>query len=332
VSGRAKPFWFYWERFGSFAILILTLVVFSLIDLIFLKQAPRIILPGNLLTVLCRSAIVAIPAMGMTFAICSGGFDLSVGSIVGLSTCVWSAALPAYGIVAASLLTMLTGALCGILNGLAITKLKIATFVATLSMSYIIRSVALVVTDGSKQMISRTDNPEAKFFSQNYAVFGQQLQLVQFLMMALVFTVGYLLYRYTRFGVYTRSVGSHEPSARTSGLPVDMTLIFVFVLTGTTASISAMITSSQLMQGAATLGVGFELEVITAVILGGTSLAGGKGNVWGSMIAAIMLALTRNGLNLLRLSDEYQRLSIGIILLLALTISGVQELVKEARK
>ncbi|MCL2812642.1 MAG: ribose ABC transporter permease, partial [Clostridia bacterium] len=120
--------------------------------------------------------------------------------------------------------------------------------------------------------------------------------------------------------------------ARTSGLPVDRTLIFVFMLTGVTASISALITSSQLMQGAATLGVGFELEVITATILGGTSLAGGKGNIWGSMMAAIMLALTRNGLNLLGLSDEYQRLSIGVILLLALAISGIQELTQEARK
>jgi len=325
MNRRTNVFWFYWERFGILVILTITLLVFSIL-------VPRILVIGNLLTVLCRAAIVAIPAMGMTFAICSGGFDLSVGSIVGLSTCVWAGTLPVIGIVPATLLTLAVGALCGFVNGLAITKLKIATFVATLSMSLIIRSIALVVTDGSKQMISRTANIEAKFFSQNYAIFGQQIQLVQLVMMVLVFALGYLLYRYTRFGVYVRSVGSHEPSARTSGLPVDRTLICVFMLTGVTASASALITSSQLMQGAATLGVGFELEVITATILGGTSLAGGKGNVWGSMGAAIMLALTRNGLNLLGLSDEYQRLSIGIILLLALAISGIQELTKEARK
>jgi len=104
------------------------------------------------------------------------------------------------------------------------------------------------------------------------------------------------------------------------------------MLTGVTASASAMITSSQLMQGAATLGIGFELEVITATILGGTSLSGGKGNIWGSMVAAIMLALTRSGLNLLGIIDEYQRLSIGFILLLALTVSGIQEIAKEGRK
>jgi len=325
MSRQAKLFWFYWERFGILGILLLTLTVFSFLT-------PTILDVGNLLTVLCRAAVVAIPAMGMTFAICSGGFDLSIGAVVGLSTCVWAAALPVYGLFTSTLLTLCTGAVCGLLNGLAITKLKIATFVATLSMSFIIRGVALVTTDGAKQMISRTDNPEAKFFSQNYEMLGQQIQLIQLLMMVIVFVIGYLIYRYTRFGVYTRSVGSHEPSARTSGIPVDRTLIIVFMLTGLTASASALITSSQLMQGAATLGVGFELEVITATILGGTALAGGKGNIWGSMIAAIMLALTRNGLNLLGLSDEYQRLSIGIILLLALAIAGIQEFAKEGRR
>ena len=324
-SNKGKIFWFYWERFGILGILTLTLLVFSILT-------PNILAVGNLLTVLCRSAIVAIPAMGMTFAICSGGFDLSVGSVVGLSTCAWAATLPVFGIVPATLFTMAVGALCGVFNGLAITKLKIATFVATLSTSIIVQSIALVVTDGSKQMISRTDNPEAKFFSQNYTLFGQSNQFMQLLLMVFVYVAGYLLYRYTRFGVYTRSVGSHQPSARTSGLPVDRTLIIVFVLTGVTASISAIITSSQLMQGAATLGVGFELDVITAVILGGTSLLGGQGNIPGSMIAAIMLALTRNGLVLLNRPEEDQRLAIGFILLFALAVNGVRELLKEAQE
>ena len=325
MSNRAKIFWFYWDRFGILAILIVVLCCFAILT-------PSILGITNLLTVLSRSAIVGIAAMGMTFAICSGGFDLSIGSNVGLSTCVWASALPSIGIVPATLLTLGVGAGCGALNGLAITKLKIVTFVATLAMGMIFRGIALVYTDGSKQMISRELNPEAKFFSENHSVFGQQIQLVPLLIMIGVFVLGYFLYKKTRFGVYTRSIGSSETSSRTSGIPVDRTLILVFMLTGVTASASSLITSSQLMQGAATLGLGFELEVITATILGGTSLAGGKGNIWGSMIAAIMLALMRNGLNILGLSDEYQRLAIGLILLLALTISGIQVLTAEARK
>jgi len=325
MNRRADLFWFYWDRFGILVILLVVLCIFSILT-------PSILGVNNLLTVLSRSAIVGIAAMGMTFAICSGGFDLSVGSIVGLSTCIWASALPAIGIVPATLLTLAVGAGCGALNGLAITKLKIVTFVATLSMSMIFRGVALVYTNGSKQMISRELNPEAKFFSENYTVFGQQIQLVPLLMMIVVFALGYFLYRKTRFGVYARSIGSSDTSSRTSGIPVDRTLIIVFMLTGVTASTSSLIFSSQLMQGAATLGLGFELEVITATILGGTSLAGGKGNIWGSMVAAILLALIRNGLNILGLSDEYQRLAIGIILLLTLAINGIQVISKGARK
>jgi ribose/xylose/arabinose/galactoside ABC-type transport system permease subunit len=325
MSRRAKLFWHYWDQFGILAILVLTLIVFAVLT-------PSILAAGNLLTVLARSAIVGIPALGMTFAICSGGFDLSVGSIVGLSTCIWASLLPKIGIVPATLATLLAGAVCGVMNGIAITKLKIQTFVATLAMGMIFNSVSLVYTDGHKQMISRTENFEAKFFSQNYTIFGYQVQLVPLLMLFLVFVLGYLIYRYTRFGVYTRSVGSHEPSARTSGIPVDRTLILVFVMTGVTAAISSLITASQLMQGASTLGVGFELEVITAAILGGTSLAGGKGNIWGSLVAAVMLALVRNGLNILGQPEESQRLAIGFILLAALAINGIQELMKEADK
>ena len=325
MSRRAKLLWLYWERFGILAILALALIVFAFLT-------PTILSANNLLTVLSRSAIVGIPAMGMTFAICSGGFDLSVGSIVGLSTCVWASALPVIGIVPATVLTLAAGALCGLLNGLAITRLKIQTFVATLAMGMILRGVALVYTNGSKQMINRSANIEAKIFSQNVTVFGRQIQLMPLVLMFTVYILGYLLYRYTRFGVYTRGTGSNEPSARTAGVRVNTVLTLVFVLTGVTASLSSLITASQLMQGAATLGTGFELEVITAAILGGTSLAGGKGNIWGSMIAAVMLALTRNGLNMLGLSEEYQRLAIGVILLIALAVSGIRELMREAHK
>ena len=325
MSRRINLFWHYWEKFGILVILVLVLAIFGVLT-------PNVLTVNNLLIVLSRSAIVGIPALGMTFAICSGGFDLSVGSIVGLSTCVWASLLPKIGIIPATVVTLLVGALCGMLNGLAITKLKIQTFVATLAMGMIFNGVALVYTNGSKQMINRTTNFEAKFFSQNVKVFGQQIQFTPLVMMVLVFTLGYLIYRFTRFGVHVRSVGSHESSARTSNINVDMTIICVFMMTGVTASLSSLITASQLMQGAATLGVGFELEVITATILGGTSLAGGKGNIWGSMIAAVLLALIRNGLNILGQPEANQRLAIGFVLLAALAVNGVQELMKEARK
>ncbi|MDR1136623.1 MAG: ABC transporter permease [Clostridiales Family XIII bacterium] len=317
-----RGFDYYWKRYGIFATLLITLAVFAILS-------PLSLTPNNLLTVLSRSAIIGISACGMTFAICSGGFDLSVGAILGLSTCVFAANLPLFGLLPATLLTLLVGGLAGMLNGLAITKLKIQTFVATLAMGMIIKGVALLYTHGSKQMLSRTENAEAKIFSQNVNIGSLQVQLAPLLMMALVFICGYLIYRYTRHGVYTRSIGSNENAARTAGIPVDRTIIIVYIVTGVTASISGLIRASQLMQGSAVLGDGFELDAITATILGGTSLAGGKGNIWGTFIGAILLAMIRNGLNMIGLSDEYQRLTIGLILLAVLAISGLQELREE---
>jgi ribose/xylose/arabinose/galactoside ABC-type transport system permease subunit len=321
-GGAGGKFGYCWKRYGIFATLLATLAIFALLN-------PRSLDPNNLLTVLSRSAIIGVAACGMTFAICSGGFDLSVGGILGLSTCIFGANLPPLGLLPATLLALATGAFAGMLNGLAITKLKIQTFVATLAIGMIIKGVALLYTQGSKQMLSRAENPEAKIFSQNVNVGPVQMQLAPLVMMILVFIGGYLLYRYTRYGVYARSIGSNENAARAAGIPVDRTLVAVYMSTGVTAALSGLIRASQLMQGSAVLGDGFELDAITATILGGTSLAGGKGRIWGTLVGAVMLAIIRNGLNMIGLPDEYQRLAIGAILLAVLAVSGLQELREE---
>ena len=325
MSKKANLFWYYWERFGVIVILFVALLILGILT-------PAIMEVDQLLGILSNASIVAIASLGMTYAICSGGFDLSVGSIAALCTCVWAGCLPLFGIYLATLFTLIAGALCGLINGLVVTKLKIVTFVATLSMSMIFRSLAQTVTGGKKQMIQFATNPEAKVFAQNFNIFGHAVNLVSLVMMIIVFVIGYLVYRHTRFGVYTRSVGSNEVSSRTSGIPVDFTLIMVFMMTGITSAMSALIQASRNMQGSTLLFQGFELEVITATILGGTSLAGGKGNIWGSLVAAILLALVRSGLNMLGTAEEYQRLAIGGILLFALTLSGIQELIKESQK
>ena len=325
ISKRER-FWFFWERFGIVVFLVVTLAVFAILT------KGVVLNLDNVLTVVSRSAQVGIAACGMTFAICAGGFDLSVSSILGLSTCVFAANLANIGLIPATILTLTVGALCGLLNGLVITKLKIQTFVATLSMGMIIKGAALLYTKGSKQLISRDKNPEIKVFSQSITIGSLTVQLVPILMLIAVAVVGYLVYKYTRFGVYSRSIGSFEPAARTSNIPVDRTLIIIFIVTGVTTSIAGLIRTSQLIQGAATLGDGFALEVITATILGGTALSGGKGNIFGSAIGAILLALVGNGLNILGQKDEIQRLAIGLILIVALMICGIRELTLEAKK
>lgn len=317
MSKGLQRFWHYWDRYGIFAILFVAAVVFVMLD-------PSIVSPANSVEILSRSAIVGIAACGMTFAICAGGFDLSVGAILSLSTCIFASMVPRIGVVPTVLLVLAAGALCGVLNGLVITKLKIQTFVATLAMGMIIKGAALIYTQGKDAQLF--NNIEAKVFSSS-RIAGIPVPII---ILAAVFVIGFLVYKYTSFGVHARSIGSNETASRTSGIRVDKTLIIVFAITGFTAAISGIIQSSQLLLGNARLGDGFELQAITATILGGTALVGGKGNLWGTLVAAILLTLVKSGLNILGVSDEFQRLATGLILLLALSISGIRELTKEA--
>lgn len=312
-----QRFWFYWDRYGIFAILAVAAIVFVLLD-------PSIVSPANSVEILSRSAIVGIAACGMTYAICAGGFDLSVGAILSLSTCVFATMVPQIGVLPTVILVLVVGSICGMINGLVITKLKIQTFVATLAMGMIIKGAALIYTKGKDAQLF--NNLEAKVFSSS-RVLGVPVPII---MLIAVFIVGFVIYQYTSFGVRTRSIGSNETASRTSGIRVDKTLILVFVITGFTASISGIMQSSQLLLGNARLGDGFELQAITATILGGTALSGGKGNIWGTLVAAVLLTLVKSGLNILGVPDEFQRLATGLILLLALSISGIRELTKEA--
>jgi ribose/xylose/arabinose/galactoside ABC-type transport system permease subunit len=321
MKKNSEKFWLYWDSYGIFGIVAFALIVFGLLN-------PTIISPSNLITVLSRSAITAIAACGMTFAICSGGFDLSAGATLSLSTCIFASVTAKTGMAQAIIAVILIAALIGVINGVVITKLKIQTFVATFAIGMIIRGVTLLYTNGLKMLLDRNLNPEAKFFSQNFTIGSVQIQLVPVVLTIIAFSLGLFFYKYTKFGVYCRSIGSNEPASRTSGINVDMVMIIVFILTAVTASISGIIRASQLMQGHSTLGEGFELEAITATILGGTSLAGGKGNILGTFMGALMLTLMRSGLNILGLGDTYQRLAIGLILLLSLSINGIREILK----
>lgn len=318
VSKGRHQFWNYWDMYGIFAILAVAAAVFVVLN-------PSIVSPANSVEILSRSAIVGISACGMTFAICAGGFDLSVGAILSLSTCVFATMVPRIGLLPATLLVLATGAACGVLNGLIITKLRIQTFVATLAMGMIIKGAALLYTQGKDAQLF--NNIEAKVFSSG-RILGMPVPII---MLIAVFVIAFLVYKYTPFGVQSRSIGSNEQASRASGIHVDRTLIIVFVLTGFTAAISGIMQSSQLLLGNARLGDGFELQAITATILGGTALLGGKGNLWGTLVAAVLLTLIKSGLNILGVSDEYQRLATGLILLLALSINGIRELTKEAQ-
>lgn len=315
MSQNAKRFWNIWDKFGVFLILLSVVVVFAILD-------PKIIHPNQMSTLLARTATTGIASVGMMFAITGGGFDLSIGSIISLSSCVMGINMVnGMNPYLAILLGFIVAVLCGVVNGLIITKLKIQTFVATLATQLAFSGIALVYSNGKNTLIKSGVNKELKTLITG-KVFG--IVSWQIVLLFMAFLIGYVIYTYTPFGVKVRAVGSNEGAARTTGINVDRTFIMIFVMTALTAGGAALLTTARLSTANPTIGAGFELDVITAVILGGTSLSGGKGNVWGTLVGAILLTFVKMGLNILGVGEAYQKLAIAIVLVFSLLINGIK--------
>lgn len=307
-----------WESYFIYLVAAVTFAVFAVLT-------PNILTGANIINLLTNAATVAIAAAGMTFAITGGGFDLSIGSVLALTTCVLGKLVPHLGAWGAVVVALLVGGVLGAVNGVIVTKLRIQTFVATLSTMIVYRGLALIYTGGRDATLYA--NLDVKYFTAG------ELAGIPFpiALTALVFLLAFAAYRWTPFGVRVRGIGSNISAARISGIPVDATLIGIFVVTSMTTVLSGTLLTSQLLTGNGRVGLGFELEVITATILGGTSLSGGRGNVWGTLVAALLLTIIANGLNLLGLPDQYQRLAKGLIFIVALALDSLLRLVRERR-
>jgi ribose transport system permease protein len=298
---------------GKWFIFILCALVF----IIFATIAPAVISFNNVLNILVDASIIAIAGAGMTFAITLGGFDLSVGSVLALTTCVIAKMIPVVGIFWAIIIAFAVAVFIGFINGLIITKLKIQTFVATLATQIIIQGIALIYTGGVFVSILRYT--QMKFFS-SARILGIPLPII---ITIIIYILSSFLYRETKFGVFLRASGSNEKAAYLSAISVSKITILVFMITALTAAISGLITVSQILTGGAIYGSDFALSAITVVVLGGTNLSGGSGFLGGTLVASIMISVIENGLTILGYSDDIQRLTIGLILIVALTIKTI---------
>ncbi len=325
---RVKEFWIFWDKFGILIIFLAVVAVFAVID-------PRVIAPSQLISVLNRSSWVAVAAIGMTFAICSGGFDLSVGSIMSLSGCLVSKLIMENGLPTgfAIIATLGIAACCGVINGLLITKIKIQPFVATLATMLIFDGVTQTYTGNIGTFIKTEQYAGGLSFIGrglpiSVTVAGQQseISLVKIIFMALLFALAIIVYRDTRLGIKIRAVGSHEYAARTSGISADNVLIAVYIMTAVTAAIAAaaILYTATVQSASPRAGDGFELDAITAVVLGGTALSGGKGNLIGTFIGAVLVAFSKMCLNFLGAPEAMHVIVPGAILLFALSINGVK--------
>jgi ribose transport system permease protein len=278
--------------------------------------SPDFLTIGNLFDVTRQVSINAVISFGMTLVILLGGIDLSVGSILAVSSLIIALLIRAGDPAAlATSVGILSGAFMGALNGLIVTKGRVAPFIATLGMMTLLRGVALVLSQGS---------PISGFSSKFFAVLGsgyitRVIPLPVVWMLALFAVLWFLLDR-TVFGRHVYATGGNPEAASLSGVNVDRVQIIVYTLSGLTAAMAGVILISRLDSAQPTAGAGYELDAITAVVLGGTSLAGGRGWIFGTLLGAPLIGVLNNGLNLIGVSAFYQQIIKGSVILLAVLL------------
>ncbi len=295
----------------------LALPLFILVVLLSIAS-PAFLTRTNLENLLVQSSIVAIPSLAMMMCLVMGDFDLSVGSVVafaGAITCTLIlSGVPTPLAMGAG---MIAGACVGLFNGLVVTRLKVTPFIATMATLVIVRGITLVYTNGHDVIVS---DPTLKLLVGARPL-GIPMPIV---LAAAAGVLAWWMLNRVRFGRWVSAIGSNRDAAVVTGLSVDRIRIMIYVLVGLGAGLWGLFLSAQLQKGSGLLGIGFELTAITVVILGGTSLKGGRGTVAGTILGALMLETIRNGLNLLNVPVAYQRISVGIVLVAALAVLGLR--------
>ncbi|MCY4453607.1 MAG: ABC transporter permease [Immundisolibacterales bacterium] len=281
-------------------------------------MSPYFFTVGNLSNLLKQVAIIAVLAGGQTLVILSGGIDLSIGSILALSAVVIGFLIEhGYSPVTATLAGVAAGTLCGYVNGIVITKGRIAPFIATLGMMGIARGLSLVITKGVSYMVL------VPFFDfiGNGTVLGLPVPIV---IVLVVYAALFLLLRRTVFGRHTYAIGGNEHVSRLEGIRVDRHKVLIYTLSGFLAAIAALIMVGRLASTPPHVAKGAELEAIAAVIIGGTSFTGGVGGVELTLIGALIMAMITNALNILGISSFWQQVFIGIVIIAAVWLDNLK--------
>ncbi|EJL6522371.1 ribose ABC transporter permease [Vibrio cholerae] len=297
----------------------------SLIALLFLVVVVSFLNPNfftvdNLLNILRQTSVNAIIAVGMTLVILTAGIDLSVGSVLALCG-AFAATLVAMEVpvLVAVPTALLAGAALGAISGIIIAKGKVQAFIATLVTMTLLRGVTMVYTDGRPISTGFTDTADT------FAWFGTGYALgipVPVWLMVVVFAGAWYLLNHTRFGRYVYAVGGNEAATRLSGINVDRVKIGVYAICGLLAALAGIIVTSRLSSAQPTAGMGYELDAIAAVVLGGSSLMGGKGRIMGTLIGALIIGFLNNALNLLDVSSYYQMIAKAVVILLAVLVDN----------
>ncbi|NMA48376.1 MAG: ribose ABC transporter permease [Tissierellia bacterium] len=277
---------------------------------------------SNIISVLRQTSINAVIATGMTFAILIGGIDLSVGSVLAISGAI-AATLVASGmnIFLVILITLLIGLTIGLLNGFLISKGRLQPFIATLGTMTLLRGLTLVYTQGRPISIFGSDT--STIFSKIGTGYFLKIPIPVYIMLVVFFIAWYTL-NHLKIGRYTYALGSNEEATMYSGIKTDNIKLFVYAVSGVLAAIAGIIVTARLGSAQPTAGAGYELDAIAAVVIGGTSMAGGIGTIFGTAIGALIIGILNNALNMLQVSSYYQDVAKGIVILIAVLLDRKQ--------
>ena len=305
-------FAWWWDRVGILMVLILLVVLMSIF-------APNFNRVDNLLNIARSISVNAILAAGLTFVILTGGIDLSVGSIVAVSGVVAViAAIAGVPAPVAVVIGMAVGGACGLVNGVLTAYLALAPFIVTLGTMTFLRGLAYTITNG--QPIVSSD--------LNFKDLGNGYLLgipVPVIAMAAVFLVAWFVLERTRYGRHVYAVGGNAQAARLAGVQVNRIILSVYVVAGICAGLAGVIFAARVISAQPTAGTGYELDAIAAVVLGGTSLVGGRGRIIGTLIGAVILGVLTTGLILLNVQFFTQLLIKGVVIILAVAIDSLKQ-------
>ena len=305
--------------FKNYGIIIAFLIFFIILSFL----SPAFLSVRNLHNIVDQSVGVGIIACAMTLAIISGNFDLSAGAIFAFSGSLAAIIAANSGhVVLAFGVALIAGFSLGILNGVMVTGLRIHSFIATLATGLIIQGLALIMTDGRLIIVKGSEFVtigQGSFLGIKYPIF--------IFMTWIAFT--WILLSKTKFGRSVYAIGGNPEAARLSGIRVDLVRIMVFGLTGLGAALAGIIAVSRISQGQADMGSMIELQAIARVVIGGTSIMGGEGTVWGTVFGVLLMRLIGNGFNILNISPFYQRVFEGAVILFAV---GLDNLMRRRRK
>ncbi len=266
----------------------------------------------NILIILNQSSFITVMAIGMTLVIGMGGIDLSVGSVLSLCGIVaGNLLLSGMPVFIAVIIALLAGLFVGIINGIIVAKAKITDFIVTLAMMTLIKGVLRVYTGGMPVFGLKMDS--FTWIGQG-KVFGISSP---FIISVIVLAIFYFITYKTAFGRYVVSIGSNSDAAKLVGINIDKTKIMVYGLCGMLAAVASVLIASRVSTAMPDAGEGYELNVIAATVIGGTSLSGGKARIFGAMIGSVMMTMVSNGLNILNVDTAWHQVVIGLIILLA---------------